>query len=248
MTRVDSMRWPVRSAVLVVAAVLRHASSGVRAAAGRRSSRGRRSASSAPPPSSPTWCSASAATACRSRRSWGRASIRTSTSPTPGDRKKLDDAHLVFFNGLHLEGKMADLFEKNHERWRAYAVTDGIDRGQLLHADVDGGEHDPHVWFDVKLWAEHRRRGAEGPHRTRPGRRGRSTSGTRPSTVKELDALDAEVRKELDDRAEGAARAGHVARRLRLLRPRLRLRGDRAPGRQHRERDSARPSATSWPT
>ena len=32
------------------------------------------------------------------------------------DRKKLDEAHLVFFNGLHLEGKMADLFEKNERR------------------------------------------------------------------------------------------------------------------------------------
>jgi manganese/zinc/iron transport system substrate-binding protein len=69
-----------------------------------------------------------------------------------GDRKRMDEAHLVFFNGLHLEGKMTDLFEKNTQRWRAHAVTDGIDRGQLLHAEVDGGEHDPHVWFDVKLW------------------------------------------------------------------------------------------------
>ena len=70
-----------------------------------------------------------------------------------GDRKKLDNAHLVFLNGLHLEGKMAELFEKNHERWRAHAITEGIDRGQLLHADIDGGEHDPHVWFDVRLWS-----------------------------------------------------------------------------------------------
>ncbi len=70
-----------------------------------------------------------------------------------GDRKKLDDAHLIFLYGLHLEGKMAELFEKNRERWRARAITDGIDRGRLLHADVDGGEHDPHVWFDVKLWS-----------------------------------------------------------------------------------------------
>jgi len=70
-----------------------------------------------------------------------------------GDRRKLDEAHLVFLNGLHLEGKMADLFEKNATQWRAHAVTDGIDRAKLRHADVDGGEHDPHVWFDVQLWA-----------------------------------------------------------------------------------------------
>jgi manganese/zinc/iron transport system substrate-binding protein len=69
------------------------------------------------------------------------------------DRKKLDEAHLVFLSGLHLEGKMADVFEKNKQRWRAHAITDGIDRAKLLSADVDGGEHDPHVWFDVQLWA-----------------------------------------------------------------------------------------------
>lgn len=69
-----------------------------------------------------------------------------------GDRKKLDNAHLVLINGLHLEGKMADTFEKNSQRWRTVAVTDGIERAKLRHADVDGGAHDPHVWFDVQLW------------------------------------------------------------------------------------------------
>jgi manganese/zinc/iron transport system substrate-binding protein len=69
-----------------------------------------------------------------------------------GDRKKLDAAHIVYFNGLHLEGKMADLFEKNRDRWRAYPVTRGIPEASLRKADVDGGEHDPHVWFDVRLW------------------------------------------------------------------------------------------------
>ena len=74
--------------------------------------------------------------------------------PTAGDRKKIDSAHLVFFNGLHLEGKMTDTFEKSRGRIRGYAVTERIDRAQLRHAEVDGGEHDPHVWFDVLLWAK----------------------------------------------------------------------------------------------
>ena len=71
--------------------------------------------------------------------------------PSIDDRKKIERAHLVFFNGLHLEGKMTDTFEKS--RIRGHAVTIGIDHAQLLKADVDGGEHDPHVWFDVKLWS-----------------------------------------------------------------------------------------------
>lgn len=74
--------------------------------------------------------------------------------PTAGDRKKIENAHLVFFNGLHLEGKMTDTFEKSRGRIRGHAVTDAIDKAQLRHAEVDGGEHDPHVWFDVLLWSK----------------------------------------------------------------------------------------------
>ena len=115
-----------------------------------------------------------------------------------GDRKKLDDAHLVFFNGLHLEGKMAELFEKNHERWRADAVTDGIDRGQLLHADVDGGEHDPHVWFDVHLWSGTDRRACKKALAELDPAGAAIYERNADAYLKELDALDAEVRKTLE--------------------------------------------------
>ena len=74
--------------------------------------------------------------------------------PTAGDRAKLEGAHLVFFNGLHLEGKMTDTFEKSRRRFRAFAVTRDLPPDRLRAAETDGGEHDPHVWFDVKLWAD----------------------------------------------------------------------------------------------
>lgn len=117
--------------------------------------------------------------------------------PSSGDRKKMDDAHLVFFNGLHLEGKMADLFEKNKDRWRAHAVAGSIPDAKLRHADVDGGEHDPHVWFDVQLWksavevvrdrlAELDPAGAE------------TYKANAAAYLTELDALDKEVRAKLD--------------------------------------------------
>ncbi len=112
------------------------------------------------------------------------------------DRKKLDAAHLVFVNGLHLEGKMADLFEKNQDRWRAHAVAGTIDHANLRKADVDGGEHDPHIWFDVQLWtnavgvvrdalAELDPTGADG------------YKANAAAYVKELEALDAEIRTKL---------------------------------------------------
>ena len=116
--------------------------------------------------------------------------------PSLDDRKKIESAHLVFFNGLHLEGKMTDTFEKSRGRVRGYAVTDSIDKSLLRHADIDGGEHDPHVWFDVSLWSK-----CVGPIRDAligldPA--GKDTYEKNAAAyLKELEALDAEVRKEL---------------------------------------------------
>lgn len=71
-----------------------------------------------------------------------------------GDVRKLHNAHLVFIHGLHLEGKMADLLERQQRHWRVYAVTDSLPRDRLLPAEEDSSLYDPHVWFDILLWAE----------------------------------------------------------------------------------------------
>ena len=112
------------------------------------------------------------------------------------DRRRLDDAHLVFFSGLHLEGKMADLFEKNRDRWRAHAVAGGIDPAKLLKADADGGEHDPHVWFDVTLWKHAVEAVRDALVGLDPA--GADTYRANATTyLRELDDLDAAIRKEL---------------------------------------------------
>jgi manganese/zinc/iron transport system substrate-binding protein len=74
--------------------------------------------------------------------------------PSPADAEALASADLVLFNGLHLEGKMTDLLEHDTSGRRAAAVAGRIDPAKLRPAD--GGElaHDPHVWFDVRLWME----------------------------------------------------------------------------------------------
>ncbi len=116
--------------------------------------------------------------------------------PTAGDRKKLENAHLVFYNGLHLEGKMADLFAKNWGRYRAYAVTAGLTPADLLPADVDGGECDPHVWFDVRLWARCIPPVASALAELDPA--GRSYYEANAAAYqKELDELDRAIRAEL---------------------------------------------------
>jgi manganese/zinc/iron transport system substrate-binding protein len=77
----------------------------------------------------------------------------------PGDVRDLNAADVVFYSGLHLEGRLADLLEKLSRRKPAYAVTERVERlhrgGARLLREVPGspGHYDPHIWFDVALWA-----------------------------------------------------------------------------------------------
>jgi manganese/zinc/iron transport system substrate-binding protein len=61
-------------------------------------------------------------------------------------------ADMIFYNGLHLEAKMGEVFEQMEGRVSTVAVTDGIDQSTLLTPPEFEGAHDPHVWFDVSLW------------------------------------------------------------------------------------------------
>jgi manganese/zinc/iron transport system substrate-binding protein len=69
-----------------------------------------------------------------------------------GDVIELAQAEAVFYNGLHLEAKLADVFERMGSRVPTYAVADAIPRSRLLAPPQFSGAHDPHVWFDVRLW------------------------------------------------------------------------------------------------
>ena len=71
-----------------------------------------------------------------------------------GDVIDLAEADVVFYNGLHLEARLGEVFERMEGRTRAFAVTDSIPRSRLLTPPGFAGAHDPHAWFDVTLWAE----------------------------------------------------------------------------------------------
>jgi manganese/zinc/iron transport system substrate-binding protein len=70
-----------------------------------------------------------------------------------GDVALLSKADVIFYNGLHLEGKMTEIFEQMKSRGiETVAVSDGVDRSDLLTPPEFKGNHDPHIWFDVTLW------------------------------------------------------------------------------------------------
>lgn len=69
-----------------------------------------------------------------------------------GDIRKLESAQIIFYNGLHLEGKMTEIFENMAKQKTTVAVTKNIPESSLHLVDDGSGSYDPHVWFDVKLW------------------------------------------------------------------------------------------------
>lgn len=72
-----------------------------------------------------------------------------------GDVQRLQEADVIFYNGLHLEAQMAGVLERMGDGDRVtVAVTDGIDRDRLLAPPEFTGAYDPHVWFDVTMWME----------------------------------------------------------------------------------------------
>lgn len=69
-----------------------------------------------------------------------------------GDVRRLEQADVIFYNGLHLEAGLAGVLERMGDQRMVVAVTDGIDRSLLIAPPEFAGAYDPHVWFDVSLW------------------------------------------------------------------------------------------------
>ncbi|NUN98039.1 MAG: zinc ABC transporter substrate-binding protein, partial [Candidatus Omnitrophica bacterium] len=75
--------------------------------------------------------------------------------PSQGDVRALDSADMVFYSGLHLEGKMVEILEKIGRSKPSIALAQRLPEDLLIRVGEEGGELavDPHVWFDASLWA-----------------------------------------------------------------------------------------------
>lgn len=68
-----------------------------------------------------------------------------------GDVMKLYNADIIFYNGLHLEGKMGDVFSKIEGKQKIISLGDFLPKAELIASESFGGNYDPHVWFDIQL-------------------------------------------------------------------------------------------------
>jgi manganese/zinc/iron transport system substrate-binding protein len=74
--------------------------------------------------------------------------------PNRDDVNSLVSADIVFFNGLYLEGKMAETLQRLNEKKRSVAVAERLSPERLGNT-TSGHEHpDPHIWMDVSLWSD----------------------------------------------------------------------------------------------
>lgn len=70
-----------------------------------------------------------------------------------GDVSKLFNADVVVYNGLHLEGKLEEVFEKmEHQNKKTIVVSDTINRSNLIASEAFASNYDPHIWFDINNW------------------------------------------------------------------------------------------------
>jgi len=72
-----------------------------------------------------------------------------------GDVSKLYNADVIFYSGLHLEGKLVEVFEKMASQGKnTIAISDGLDESTLIGSEYFASNYDPHIWFDVDYWAQ----------------------------------------------------------------------------------------------
>ena len=73
--------------------------------------------------------------------------------PTRSDLARVLASDVIFYNGLHLEGRMDEAFARAQQSGRSvFAVAEQLPKQSLLHDSDDPEAHDPHVWMDPKKW------------------------------------------------------------------------------------------------
>lgn len=72
-----------------------------------------------------------------------------------GDVSKLYEADIIFYNGLHLEGKLVDVFEKMDQQGKTtVALSDALDKKSLIGSEYFASNYDPHIWFYIYYWEQ----------------------------------------------------------------------------------------------
>src|SRR5690625_4658741 len=121
-----------------------------------------------------------------------------------GDVNIMSDADMVIYNGLHLEGKMGDVFDNMKDQGKLiFTVTEDIDESNFLDNEESPEFYDPHVWFDVNLWEEAATRIAKGLKEL-DEENAEAYDQNLANYLEELDELDSYIKERIEEVPEEA--------------------------------------------
>lgn len=70
-----------------------------------------------------------------------------------GDVTTLENADIILYNGIHLEGQMSNIFGQLASMNKyVLSAEEALDTTELLTLEDEDYAYDPHVWFDVSIW------------------------------------------------------------------------------------------------
>jgi len=65
----------------------------------------------------------------------------------------MQSADVVAYSGLHLEGKMGEIFQGLEKQKKiVIALENGLNENDVISTGENSKSIDPHIWFDVELW------------------------------------------------------------------------------------------------
>lgn len=114
-----------------------------------------------------------------------------------GDVSKLANADVVFYNGLHLEGKLVEVFEKMGNRVQTVALAEVLDKSGLIGSEYFASNYDPHVWFNIDYFIQMTEKLTSELKRLDP-ENSEVFEANRKSYVEKLKALETEVKSVIE--------------------------------------------------
>lgn len=71
------------------------------------------------------------------------------------DVSKIANADVILYNGLHLEGEMGEIFSNlSNQGKTVICLEDAVLENRVLMSEDGTNSYDPHIWFDVSIWAD----------------------------------------------------------------------------------------------
>lgn len=72
-----------------------------------------------------------------------------------GDVSKLSEADVIFYSGLHLEGKLVDVFERMQSmNKKTVSLGESLNKEDLISSELFASNYDPHVWFNIQFFKQ----------------------------------------------------------------------------------------------